>query len=194
MKSKISRVLLASIFLGSFNASAIEVPSPAGNIVQNGSFLGYSFSDWTWIGNEEIDGNPNAPNGIFAMPTDIYQILPTSPGQQYMLNFYMAADLYFAPSVTMNVDLNGETLSSITTPPYTYDNQINRDDQMRWQDYTYMFTASQSSTRLEFTDTTTYDFGLAAVSVIPVPEPSAMAFLCMALIAASVARYKARTI
>ena len=56
----------------------------------------------------------------------------------------MAADLYLAPSVTVSVALNGQTLASITTPPYAYNNQINRNDQMRWQDYTYLFTASQT--------------------------------------------------
>ncbi len=187
--------LLVSAFLPLFNASAtIYVPSPPGDIVQNGSFLNYNFGSWTWNGNAEIDGNPNAPNGIFAVPTDIYQVLPTTAGQQYTLTFYMAADLYFNPSVTVDVLLNGQTLNSIITPPYAYNSGINRNDQMRWQNYTYQFTASQSSTRLEFNDITTYDFGLTAVSVVPVPEPSVTALLGVGILTGAIARYKRRRV
>lgn len=193
MKTQTLALLTVSAFLPLFNSSAtIYVPSPPGDIVQNGSFLNYSFADWTWNGSAAIAGNPNAPNGIFAVPTDIYQVLPTTAGQQYALTFYMAADLYFNPSVTVDVLLNGQTLDSITTPPYTYNPGVNRDDQMRWQDYTYQFTASQSSTRLEFNDVTTYDFGLAAVSVVPMPEPSATALLGVGILTAAVVRCKGR--
>lgn len=191
MKTRKLAVLLVSAFPALFNASAtLYVPSPPGNIVQNGSFLNYDFSNWNWNNNATIAGNPNAPNGIFAVPTDIYQDLSTTVGQQYSLTFYMAADLYFNPSVTVNVGLNGQTLASITTPPYTYNSGLNRFSQMQWQDYTYQFTATQSSTRLEFNDVTTYDFGLAAVSVVPLPEPSEMTLLCVGLLSAAWARHK----
>ena len=68
-----------------------------------------------------------------ALATDIYQDLPTIPGQQYGVSFYVAADLYWGPGVNIAVGLNQETLTSLTTPEYTYNPQINRYDQMHWQ-------------------------------------------------------------
>jgi len=43
---------------------------------------------------------------------------------------------------------------------------------MHWEYLTASFVASTGTTELEFDDINTYDFGLTAVSVVAVPEPS----------------------
>ena len=160
------------------NASAFTVLMPPGNIVQNGTFANWNFDHWAGL--NAIGGNPNAPNGMIAFGGDIYQDLVTTPGQQYLLDFYAAADLYFAPTLSLNVNVNSQTVLSFSTPPYVYNSQINRSDQMRWAEYSASFTAASGSTRLEFVDLNTYDFGLSAVSIVAIPEPTGMTILIMA--------------
>jgi hypothetical protein len=174
MKTTIAAWLSLGIALASSQGLAITISNPPGNIVQNWTFQNYDLSDW--VGLQGVAGDPLAPNGHFGLSGDVYQDLTTIPGQQYSLDFWLAADLYFAPSVTIAVNLNEQTLLSFTTPPYTYDPQVNRSDQMRWAEYTSTFTASASTTRLEFVGNV-YDFGFTAVSVVPVPEPTSMTLL-----------------
>jgi hypothetical protein len=179
MKTGIIFLLISGMVMVAFEASAqISAPSPPGNIVQNGTFEGYNFSYWSSL--KAIDGNANAPNGIYAQGGDVYQDLPTIPGQLYTLDFYAAADLYFGPSLTLEVALNSQSLASIITPPYTYNPGINRSDQMGWADYVYSFVGSANTMRLEFIDQNTYDFGLAAVSVVAVPEPATTVLILIA--------------
>ncbi|HEY1788196.1 MAG TPA: hypothetical protein VGJ73_08585 [Verrucomicrobiae bacterium] len=172
-------IVLATLFasLASFAVIAETVPSPPGNIVQNGTF-GSLFSDWAGL--VAIVNNPNAPNGVFGLGGGPSQTLETIPGQQYSLVFYAAADLYFGPSVTLDINLNNQTLVSYETPPYSYNNGINRYDQMHWESFTNTFTATSDATAIQFADENTYDFGLAAVSVVPAPEPPASLLLSMA--------------
>ena len=170
MKAALLALATSVGILGAFNAPAYTVYMPPGNIVQNPTFS----NTWTdWSGNfvGAAQRWPTMPNDNALVLTDAYQDLPTVPGQQYALDFYMAADLYFGPSVTVNVNLSGSTLETIITPAYAYNNQVNRFDQVHWQEVTGEFTAAGSTTRLEFVDLNTYDFLLASVSVIPVPEP-----------------------
>jgi hypothetical protein len=151
-----------------------------GNIVQNGNFLG-GFTDWS--GNMiAIALYPNAPNGVFALSKDAGQDLHTVLGQQYLLTFSTAADLYFGPTLDLAVSVNSQPSVMFDTPPYAYNAQINRYDQMRWQQFTLPFTASASSTRLDFIDQNSPDFGLAAVSVIAVPEPNCAGILLTFLV------------
>jgi len=179
MKSNVIALLVICVVLAASETQAvIYVPSPPGNIVQNGTFQS-GYADWSGTFVAIVD-DPNAPNGGFPLLSDIYQDLPTNLGQEYSLDFYAAADLYFAPSVAVAIDVNNQTLVKFITPPYTYNPGVNRYDQMHWQEYTLLFVASTSPTRLEFVDETTYDFGLQAVSVVPVPEPATTAMMVMA--------------
>jgi hypothetical protein len=89
----------------------------------------------------------------------------------------MGADLYFGPSVTVNVQIGGSTLKTVVTPPYVYNDQVNRYEQVHWQEVTGLFTATAPTTRLEFVDVNTFDFLLASVSVVPVPEPGTLLLL-----------------
>lgn len=177
MKNMITRLLIVVLALITAEAWAYPVYIPPGNIVQNGSFQSYNTN---WSGNVAayLGAWSSVPNDYAALATDIYQDLPTLPGQQYAISFYVAADLYWGPSVGIAVDLNEQTLTSLTTPPYTYDPQINRYDQMHWQQVNSSFVASAITTRLEFIDLNTPYFGLAAISVNPVPEPTCIA-LCL---------------
>lgn len=183
MKSKITiiRMLAAHTFLlclalYSF-APSLRADVP-GNIVQNGT-LQANFADWSGNIIGILDNWPTVPNNYAALANDIYQNLPTTPGQQYAISFYAAADLYFGPSVTVQLSLNNQVSTSYVTPPYTYNPGINRYEQMQWEQFTSSFVASSSTTRLEFIDVNTYDFGLAGVSLVPVPEPSSTTFLLL---------------
>ena len=123
MKTTIVTVLISSAILATSNA--LTIPNPPGNIVQNWTFQDWSFNYWTGLG--AIIGSPeSAPNAIYGWSGDAYQDLTTTPGQQYSLDFWAAADLYIAPRVTITVDLNHQPLTSYTTPPYPYNPTINR--------------------------------------------------------------------
>jgi len=172
------KLFVAGIALASVRTSAFTVTMPPGSIVQNGTFAPWNFDHWSGL--IGISGSPPAPNGMVAQGGDIFQDLQTTPGQRYLLDFYAAADLYLGPTLSLNAAASGQTILSINTPPYAYDPQTQRDDQMRWVEYSAPFTASSSVTRLEFIDVNTPYFGLSAVSVVPIPEPSCGALMLMA--------------
>jgi len=147
---------------------AFPVYTPLGNIVQNGDFR----SNWLhWSGNivGALGRWPTVPNDHALLARDAHQFLSTVPGQRYALSFYAAADLFLGPSVSFAVALDDTLVLSVTTPPYPYNPQVNRYEQVHWQQVTYSFVATDSATKLEFIDLNTEYFGLAAVSVVAVP-------------------------
>jgi hypothetical protein len=178
MKAMKATLLIGVLALATAESQAFSVYIPPGNIVQNGSFQSDSAN---WSGNAAgyLGLWGSVPNDYAALAQDIYQDLPTIPGQAYSISFYAAADLYWGASVSVTAAMNQQTLISFATPPYIYNNQINRYDQMHWQQVTSSFVASANTTRLEFVDSNTYDFGLAAVSVIAVPEPTGVALFIL---------------
>lgn len=187
MKTTFIAIAIGAGILRPLAASAYTVYMPAGNIVLNPTFS----DTWNhWSGNIQAGllRWSTMPNDNALLLTDVYQDLPTVPGQQYALDFYMGADLYFAPSVTVNVDVGGTTLETVVTPSYPYNNQVNRYDQVHWQEVTGLFTATATTTRLEFVDTNTYDFLLASVSVVAVPEPAMLSLLIGGCGALAIAR------
>lgn len=148
------------------------------NLVQNGSFAQQGAG---WNGNSAawLNGWSTVPTGSCVLLTDIYQNVPTTPGQLYSVSFYAAADLYFGSSVDFAVNLNSLLLTSIITPPYAYNSQVNRYEQMHWAEYTYLFTATANSTRLEFVDQSTPYFGLTDVRIYQsVPDTAGTIALC----------------
>ncbi len=175
------RCLMYFMFLARANAQ--------GNIVQNGTFQS-EFADWSGNIPAILTMWSSVPGGDCALANDIYQELPTIPGQMYSISFQAAADLYFGSSANIEVSLNSQALASFITPPYTYNSQINRYDQMHWEEYTSSFVASSSTTELEFIDMNTYDFGLTEVSVTSVPEPSTTQLLLLFLGATALLRYR----
>jgi hypothetical protein len=161
-----------------------------GNIVQNGNFQ--AFADH-WGGLIAIIHNPNAPNDIFGYGADIYQDLTTpTPGLQHFVVFSVAADLLYNPSASVSVLLNNQAVYSFDTPPYTYNDRVHRFDQMRWQEYSFWFWSSSNTTRLEFKSQNGNAFGLAAVSVVPVPEPTGMTILIVGLMVGYAVHRKGR--
>lgn len=170
------RVLLLTAALAQIppEAQAYSVFIPPGNIVQNGSFQSVS-TNWSGTASGYLLVWPSVPNDHCALAQDLYQDLPTVRGESYSLSFYAAADLFFGPSVTIAVDLNQRPLVSYATPAYAYNPLANRYDQMHWQEFTSSFVADANTTRLEFIDLNTYDFGLAAISVIAIPERTSTA-------------------
>jgi len=187
MKTTLLTIAIGAAIVCPLAAPAYTVYMPPNNIVQNPTFS----DTWNhWSGNivAGLVGWPTVPNNNALMATDVWQDLPTVRGQQYALDFYMGADLYFAPSVTVNVNVGGATLQTVVTPPYVYDNQLNRTEQVHWQEVSGLFTATGTTTRLEFLDTNTYDFYLASVSVIAVPEPTTAPLLIGGLGAFAISR------
>ncbi|PWU20968.1 MAG: hypothetical protein C5B50_02835 [Verrucomicrobia bacterium] len=179
MKRFTTTLRVLALLLLTAAAFAYPVPIPQGNIVQNGTFQSL-FADWS--GNiPGILGNwSSVPNDNAALATDIYQDLPTTPGQQYSISFYAAADVYVEPSVTIEISLSSQPMGYFTTPPYSYNPGLNRYDQMHWQQMTSSFTAWANTTRFELIDLDGTDFGLATVSVTPVPEPQISSILLAA--------------
>ena len=176
MKAALFAAAIGVCILSPFQALAYPVSMPSGNIVRNPIFSD-NWNHWSGDIKAGLGAWPTIPNNNALMVKDVYQDLQTVVGQQYSLRFYMAADLYFGPSVTVNVNIGGTTLETIISPPYPYDNQVNRIEQAHWQEVTRLFTATGATTRLEFADLNTYDFLIASVSVVPVPEPTMLSLL-----------------
>src|SRR5664280_1099892 len=176
MKSKTIALVSAVAVLTSAKASAFSVSTPPGNIVQNGNFQSF-FANWSGNIPSILFNWSSAPNDYAALANVAYQDLSTSPGQAYSLSFYAAADLYYGSSVSVNVELNNSPLLLFTTTPHTYNPQVQRYDQMQWQQLTDSFIASSSTTRLEFIVLNAPYFGLSAVSVVPVPESTSFTLM-----------------
>lgn len=168
MNTRVSRCFEAWCLVF-FLSGCLPVLAVPNNLVQNGDFAS-GFTDWSGNNLEGVVNNPHAPDGEFGLAGDLYQNVTTIPGQTYDITFSAAADLFFGPSLTLALKLNGQTEATIVTPPYSYNDQINRYDQMVWEQYTYLYSATSGSTRLEFADQNTFDFGLGAVSMTQVPE------------------------
>jgi hypothetical protein len=158
-------------------APAYPVYMPPYNIVQNPTFAD-SWSHWSGNIQAGLLGWPTMPNGNALLVTDVWQDLPTDPGQQYALDFYMgAAPDSASTSVTVNVNVGGVTLETIVTPLYVYTNTLSLYEQVHWQEVTGLFEATGTTTRLEFSDTTPHNFLVASVSAIAVPEPTTVSLL-----------------
>ena len=176
MKTTLLAIAIGEGIVCTLAAPAYTVYMPPNNIVLNPTFSD-TWNDWSGIIQAGLLRWPTMPNDNALLLTDVWQDLQTVPGQQYALDFYMGADLYFAPSVTVNVSVGGATLETVVTPPYVYNHQVNRYEQVHWQEVTDLFTATGTTTRLEFLDMNTYDFLLASVSAIAVPEPTTVSLL-----------------
>ncbi|MFO1514308.1 MAG: PEP-CTERM sorting domain-containing protein [Verrucomicrobiota bacterium] len=176
MKTTLFAIVIGAGIFCPTPTPAYPVYMPPGNIVQNPMFVD-TWNHWSGSIQGALGLWSTMPNNNALVLTDVWQDLQTVPGQRYALDFYMAADLYFGPSVTMNVKIDGMTLQTVVTPPYVYDNQANRFEQVHWQEVTDLFTATGTTTRLEFVDVNTYDFLLASVSVVTIPEPATTSLL-----------------
>ena len=154
------------------------------NIVHNGSFeSGFTLSPWTTSGTGLFAGFEGAADGLnFAdIGGFLYQDLATTPGLTYHLRFAMAGNINWPGLITMET-LWGNTIAAETT----WNPAGHSINNLGWI-YTDIDLAADSSlTRLTFENpgASNQQPFLDAVSVVVVPEPSAMSllaglFLCM---------------
>lgn len=188
MKMKIA-LLAALLWLAATKSYSYTTALPSNNLVQN-PYFGSGVADWSGSWVAILNAWSSMPNDNAVLGQDIYQNISTVPGMTYNISFYAAADLYFTPSVTIDLKLNDQLFNAYVTPSYVYNSGENRYDQMHWQDITATYVASSSTTQLEFVDANTYDFGLTTISMVAVPEPTTTAFLAGGAVLGLVLRYR----
>lgn len=187
---------------GGFEAN----PTPSGGYIRY--FGGDTFTGWTVTGADVLnlnttysenagDGNGailtfNAHSGSSAMdltgagntsPADgIYQDVATDIGKRYKLSFYLgnaaagpSVGYYYPLASTLGIAVTGQSPASDTNSATTL-NAIN------WQLYSSTFVATNTTTRIAFTNETGLAdnyAGLDDVSLTAVPEPATWAMMVM---------------
>ncbi|MEH1850989.1 MAG: PEP-CTERM sorting domain-containing protein [Nostoc sp.] len=200
---KSTKKLLITVF--SFTTTLINTAvitniynaAQAVELVRNGSFeidplvdpdnpyaTNPNITDWTKSGDpmdvsgirisnfpQQDSGNQGLSLSGFLGLSYISQTLSTQPGQEYELSYYLAS-IDEAPALDNQFQtfVGGNKISDledISFQPYT--------------PYKFNFTADSSSTELKFGNWDKYGFlYLDGVSVIPVPEPSAIGGVAVA--------------
>ncbi|HEY1783894.1 MAG TPA: carbohydrate binding domain-containing protein [Pirellulales bacterium] len=149
----------------------------ASNLVDNPGFETGDFTDWTVSGETAYTHVVSYPpyvntgsygaqfSGVSGDNGMLSQTLSTVPGQAYIVDFWLYSD--GATPNSFSVTFDGISLFSqinLAASPYS--------------EYSFTPTAIDSSATLQFT---AYDnpgfFGLDDISVVPVPEPSALVLL-----------------
>lgn len=111
MKKSLVVWCAAGLGLASYQTYGYSVDLPPGNIVKNPTFQD-QFTDWSGNVPAVLNSWSSMPDNNAALASDIYQDLQTSPDQSYAISFYAAADLFLAPSVTIDLNPNGQPLTS----------------------------------------------------------------------------------
>jgi hypothetical protein len=142
-------------------------------LILNGGFETGDFTGWTQFGNTSFDSvssaNPHSGNyaarfGASGSESGIYQTIPTTPGANYDLSYWL-----FNAGGTPNsfhaqidgVDIPGSQLTDVAAFAYTQ--------------YTFTFTAARSSTEVRFffrQDPTHWNFDDVSVVASPAPPPA----------------------
>lgn len=162
------------------------------SIVQNGGFENGDFSQWNFTG-DYTDSSGSFENGAVGTNTFsdgsgpdfihsgaygaafgepgmlayLSQTLPTSPGQGYLLSFWMNNIGGATPNQFV---INWNTNSTVTS---TIFNQVNVPAINNWSNYQFVVTAGATNTVLQFGfENDNYYFGLDDISVQPAPAPS----------------------
>ncbi len=177
MISKLTCISLAVVVLA-FASVAVGQ-----NLVLNGNFATGDFTDWTLTGNQQDVGVCNAstcPGGFAPLSTyaayfgpvgsyaTLSQMIPTTPGDQYTLTFYLADPVAGTPNYFS---------SSFGNATLTLNNWGTA---FGWQEFNLITTVTGSSTELSFTfrNDPAYWF-LDNVTILQgssgtVPEPSSV--------------------
>jgi hypothetical protein len=161
-------------------------------IVQNGGFETGDFSDWTLVGiggnnpNNLYDGVVNANYGGYGFNwgtefvhsgafgaylgdtniATLSQILPTVPGREYLLSFWLDNPESGAGQIFL---VNWNTNSTATNQIYSLTNP----PVLPWTNLTFVVMATDTNTTLEFgVENDPFGFGLDDVSVVAVSPPS----------------------
>lgn len=166
-----------------------------GSIAQNGSFETVGnrplrVDPWVPVSWSALLGNwSNAPDGVnYILVDTIYQDLTTSLGQQYMVSFHGAADLYSGPTAQIRALWNGSVAATFSTQPHTYNPQVNRYEQIVWEAFSFSVMAGGLNTRLEFQSANGIDYLFDNVRVVAVPEPSALSLTAVLLLGCTARR------
>lgn len=157
------------------------------SLVQDGGFESGTFSRWTLAGNTITNGyiynavenpadptvnNPNVAHsgnyGAFLGDTQLAvlsQVLPTCPGQTYLLSFWLdnpligSSQFFEANWNTNGADTN--TIYSLPNPPA-----------FSWTNLNFVLVATGTNTTLQFgAENPPSYFGLDDISVVPIPPP-----------------------
>ena len=146
------------------------------NLVQNGSFESLSFSPWVQSGVGLFLGFGDAADGgnFAGIGNYLYQDIPTTLGQTYLLQFAMAGNANWPGLITMNTLWGGNTLNITAWNPAGHN--INN---LGWIYVKLNVTANSSLTRLEFDNPgqPNQQPFLDAVSLFTVPEPSSYSLI-----------------
>jgi hypothetical protein len=164
---------LIQTLMGCFLLSIMDAMAQ-GNLVQNGNF-DEGFTAWTGL-SAYIGSPPGVPGGgNVGEGGDIYQTIPTVVGDEYQISLYGATQIDYGP-YTIAVDINGNELSTFTTPPYTSGQYY-----LQWGSLTSSFTASSTSTLLDIVNVPGGNMWLANVDMqlVAVPEPSTTMLIFM---------------
>jgi choice-of-anchor C domain-containing protein len=161
-----------SIPTGSFNFTSLN----AGDTSITGWTIGAAGIDlintlWTSHGGSYSIDLSNVNNGT------ISQTLTTVANQNYELRFWMAGNTGSAPTVkTMNVTFGSTTINNVSFNSSGFSNS-----NMGWTEYVYKFTATGTSTLLQFADTSGSASGVALddIGVSAVPEPGTAALFVL---------------
>ncbi|MFI5379363.1 MAG: PEP-CTERM sorting domain-containing protein [Tepidisphaerales bacterium] len=159
----------------------------APNLVQNGGFETGDFTQWTLILNgtdptttfvntlaeagppyPAHTGTYEANFGAVGALADITQPIATTPNQQYLVDYFVFSDGGLPNELTASfAGVAGPDLVSIPQQGYT--------------EYSFTVTASGASSILQFGGRNDQGYLLLDdVSVTAVPEPAALALLCIA--------------
>ena len=158
----------------------LQVLNP--NIVQNGGFETGSFTSWTLVGNGvsgqtiynvvvsagSLSGGASFVHsgtyGVFMgdnTPATLTQTLTTTPGQSYLLSFWLANPVSGAGQEFL-VNWNGNQIYFLNNPPV-----------LAWTNLTFVVKVTGASTTLQFGAANPPDgFGLDDISVIPLASPT----------------------
>ena len=142
-------------------------------LVQNGGFETGNFTGWTETGATTymsvVSGNTSfVHSGTYGVRAGPYkslsylsQTLPTSPGQSYLLSFWLSNPTG-GSAEQFQASWNGTTIYNITNPA-----------SFSWTQFTFRVNATGAGTVLQFGfRNDPYYFGLDDVSVTPIYPPS----------------------
>jgi Concanavalin A-like lectin/glucanases superfamily/Bacterial Ig domain/Immunoglobulin domain len=157
-----------------FALSTLALQLPAQNIVVNGSFesfgtniIGWNSTEgWTWAGATTTAADGQA---FVFLSGNLYQDLPTAPGQVYRLRYAVAGNPVFQGPTPLQTFWAGNLVATTV-----FDTTGHSNENLGWIYVTNNVLATAAATRLWFANPnygTSVVPDLDAVSAIPVDEP-----------------------
>ena len=205
---------------------SFETPDLAPAVAQGYATGSTAITGWTVLGSpdntaaisiltnsygEDVGGSPDpsgpvrfaAEDGVQSLDltgpfnqgplSGIDQVVATTVGQAYALTFYVGNQDDALP----NYGAASSVLLTVTGhPSKAFTTDMNTTDNVTWQEFTYDFVATSTSTTIAFTNNTVDDnyAGLDNVDLElgkPVPEPSTWMMMCLGFAGLGFAGYRA---